>query len=260
MSNYFDLNSKVYKDLTFLQDKFELFATHLLNNCAMYIGSQKYFLEEVEFYYYSDSHKDSYVHQIADQKTSQQWYFHKYKTGIFKSGTYKGLDLTFGTPTSYGGILIRAIQNATTQEYIIGPCNVVNHILKQLKLEQVQDLVSDMKSQDAFSEKNPFYLKKEKNTTNAIFKGPRVGLSAKYPQYMFLNYRFLKSPNVTLKYKDTIVSVLHNYGLSETEIQNSTGISKATIIKAIGTYENGKNLNDISGEKNINVMFGFYSK
>lgn len=260
MSNYFDLNSKVYKDMTSMQDKFELFATHLLNDCVMYVGTQKYLLEEVEFYYHTDSHKDSYVHQIQDQKTSQQWYFHKYKTGVYKSGTYKGMDLTFGNAKTYGGILIRAIQNVGSGEYVIGPCNVVNHILKQLSISDVQDLVSGMKSSDAFSDKNLFYLKKEKGTNNTIFKGPRVGLSAKYPQYMFLNYRFLKSPNVTLKYKDTLVSVLHNSGMQPTEIQNLTGISKATITKAIGTYENGKTLNDINGEKNINVMFGFYSK
>jgi hypothetical protein len=260
MSNYFDLNSKVYKGLSSLQDKFELFANYLLNDCVMYIGTQKYFLEEVEFYYHADSHKDSYVHQIQDQKTSQQWYFHKYKTGAYKSGTYKGLDLTFGTTTSFGGILIRAIENATTHEYVIGPCNVVNHILKQLNLEEVQDLVSNMKSDEAFSDKNPFYLKKEKGVSNTIFKGPRVGLSAKYPPYMFLNYRFLKSPNVTLKYKDTIVSVLYNEGLTANQIQEKTGISKATITKAITSYETGKTLNDVNGEKNINIMFGFYSK
>lgn len=260
MNEYFDINSKIYNGINTLQEKFELFAKYLLNNCVMYIENNKYYLEEIEFYYYSDSHKDSYVHKKQDQKTNQKWYFHQYATGVYKSGTYKGLDLTFGTKNSYGGILIRAIQNAVNGQYIIGPCNVVNYILKQLNIEEVKDLVLMLESTDAFSQLNKFYLKNEKHIDNLIFKGPRVGLSSKYPEHMFLNYRFLKSPNVTLKYKDTLISVLYNEGLQPDEINKMTGISKSTITKAITTFENGKKLNDISGEKNINVMFGFYSK
>lgn len=260
MSNFFDLNSKVYKGLTSLQDKFEIFANYLLNDCVLYIGKEKYFLEEVEFYYHHDNHKDEYVHKTQDQKTCKQWYFHKYKTGVYKSGTYKGLDLTYGNEKTYGGILIRAIQKATTLEYVIGPCNVVNYILKTLNMDQVSDLVDSMKSPDSFCDKNPFYLSADKPMQNTIFKGPRVGLSGKYPEFMFKNYRFLKSPSNTLKYKDTLVSVLHNEGKTSQEIHNLTRISKTTIKKAIDSFEEGRACDDVTDIKNVNTLFGFYSK
>jgi hypothetical protein len=260
MDDYFNLFSNIYSKSQTLDEKFAIFADFLLNGCIMYIGKNKYFLEEVEFYYHTKSHEDKYVHQMKDQKTSQKWYFHKYKTGVYKSGTYKGMDLTFGNETTFGGILIRAIQNAVNGQYIIGPCNVVNHILSQLEMSSVDELVSNMKVEEAFSDKNPFYLKTKRENNFRIFRGPRVGLSTKYPEYMFKNYRFLKSPNVTLKYKDTIVSVLYNEGMSSTEIEKLTCISRSTIAKAINTYEIGKNMDDIEGEKNINILFGFYSK
>ena len=260
MENYFDLNSKIYKGTKSLDDKFEIFAKFILSECVLYINKDKYYIEEIEFYYYDDLHKDSYVHQMQDQKTSCEWYHHKYKTGVYKSGTYKGLDLTFGNNSAFGGILIRALVNANTNEYIIGPCNVVNHILKSLNYSDVNELVSNMKDKNAFSNVNPFYIKKEKSIDTEIFKGPRVGLSGKYPQYMFLNYRFLKSPSNTLKYKDTLVSVLYKNGMSPDEIFIKTGIKKPQILKAIYTYEHGKTLDNVIGEKNINTLFGFYSK
>jgi len=37
------------------------------------------------------------------------WYFHRYGSKGYKSGTYKGLDITFGQDSMYGGILIRSI-------------------------------------------------------------------------------------------------------------------------------------------------------
>lgn len=260
MDNYFNLNSDIYCNTKTFDEKFELFATYLLNRCVMYIGTQKYFLEEVEFYYHANLHKDEYVHKNSDQKTNRKWYFHKYSNGSYKSGTYKGLDLTFGSTTAFGGILIRAIENATTHEYIIGPCNVVNHILTKLDKPDVTSLVSSLIDTDAFFDGNPFNLKIEENANCRIFKGPRVGLSDKYPQYMFKTYRFLKHPNVTLKYKDTLIAVLHEDGLSSNEIQNLTGITKTFITKSIGTYEHGKTLSGVNKESNINVKFGFNAK
>lgn len=66
------------------------------------------------------------------QKNLGQWYFHKFGKS-YKSGTYKGLDITFGKGSiAHGGILIRAISQLDpppVNEFIEGPCNCVNKIL-----------------------------------------------------------------------------------------------------------------------------------
>lgn len=87
--------------------------------------------------------------------------------GKYKSGTYKGLDLTFGRPgSSVGGILIRSLMPVTVEKsgetlivsgggkdsFIEGPCNSVNRILKETCDKDIKDLVAmpDFKL-DAFS-------------------------------------------------------------------------------------------------------------
>ena len=79
------------------------------------------------------------------QKLNSQWYFHK-MFGAYKSGSYKGLDLSLGRPDlpTIGGILLRSLMPVTVTEkdgkicvadpgtkaeFIEGPCNCVNRIL-----------------------------------------------------------------------------------------------------------------------------------
>jgi hypothetical protein len=65
--------------------------------------------------------------------------------GVYKSGSYKGLDVTFGKPEigAVGGILLRAIMPVDVElkdgvlqvsgggkdKFVEGPCNSVNRIL-----------------------------------------------------------------------------------------------------------------------------------
>lgn len=65
--------------------------------------------------------------------------------GTYKSGSYKGLDISFGKPdlSAIGGILLRSLMPVTVtnhngklivsggskDEFIEGPCNSVNRIL-----------------------------------------------------------------------------------------------------------------------------------
>ena len=80
-------------------------------------GTVKWFrICEVEFYLNCEGHIDTFTHGDTLQKQNCKWYFHK-MNGAYKSGTYKGLDLSFGKPdiNAIGGILIRAIM----------PCEVI---------------------------------------------------------------------------------------------------------------------------------------
>ena len=59
----------------------------------------------------------------------------------FKAGTYKCMDLTFGRGNGiYGGILIRAMMNLNSKEYIEGPCNLLKTLLQARGVEECKDL------------------------------------------------------------------------------------------------------------------------
>lgn len=169
--------------------KFEDIAEIILNNYLLTIKNKKYRLCEIEFYKNDDSHPDTYTHANPDQKTFGKFYFHKYKNNSYKSGTYKGMDLTFGNEKCYFGVLIRSLLDIDTNEFIEGPCRCVNKLLEIMNCKTVSDLkIKDLISFDdpniSFTFVNNF--KKEK-----VFKGPRVGLSDKYPEYKLKKYRFV---------------------------------------------------------------------
>ncbi len=121
------------------------------------MGKEQYFrVCEIEFYLNCEGHKDTFTHGDPLQHKNSQWYFHK-MGGNYKSGTYKGLDLTFGTPDrSVGGILIRSLMPVSVEKdgdvikvsggskdsFIEGPCNSVNRILQETCGKDIKDLVA----------------------------------------------------------------------------------------------------------------------
>lgn len=268
MSNkeYLKLTSKLYKNCPTLEDKFKLFSSYLLKQFKLKVGNAICSLEEIEIYYHSSDHSDEYVHQNKDQLLSGTWYFHQYATGTYKSGTYKGMDITFGNGKDvYGGVLIRSISNQTDNEFITGPCNTVNYLLKKSGCEEVSDLVKKIKSLDVYDDKNPFYLTiQPTQDTGQIFTGPRVGLSTKYPEYLIKEYRYLKHPTKISKNRSTIISSLYNGGMKEQDICTITKVLKASVKKAIKEFDDAEDLTEdevkaLKSDK-INKLFGFHSK
>jgi hypothetical protein len=57
-----------------------------------------YRLAEVEFYYWGGALKDVFTHRDDRQRESGRWYFHRDVTdkSLYRTGNFKGLDLTFG--------------------------------------------------------------------------------------------------------------------------------------------------------------------
>lgn len=72
--------------------------------------SQTFRLVEVELYAYSAGvYEDRFTHCDPQQGMAGTWYFHK-KGGTYKNGSFKGLDVTFGTGSGVSvGVLIRSI-------------------------------------------------------------------------------------------------------------------------------------------------------
>ncbi|AYV79884.1 MAG: hypothetical protein Gaeavirus1_21 [Gaeavirus sp.] len=262
---YFQLDSPAYNKCTSIEDKFTTLATVLLTQFKLQINDITCTIEEVEIYYNSPNHKDEYTHKNKDQLANSKWYFHQYPNGTYKSGTYKGLDITFGNGLdTYGGVLIRSIQNVTTKEFITGPCNTVNYILMQTNSTDTTDLVSKMKDLHITNNDNPIYLIHDEQHEHAtIFAGPRVGLSLKHPSFLLKEYRYLKQPSKIPKYRSTIISSLHNKKTSIKDIAILTKLSTTSIQKAITEFDNAKNLtqediNKLKPDK-INKIYGYYT-
>lgn len=173
------------------ETNFEDIANQLLNESYLKINNTKYRLIEIEFYLRNHLHPDMYVHANAEQLLTYKYYFHKFGTGTYKAGTFKGMDIVFGDIESntYFGILIRAILNTATDVLIEGPCNVVNHILNAYEYNSIADLTKN-KSVRIRKNSNDFILR----STNEfdfenLYRGPRIGLSGN-KKYVADPYRY----------------------------------------------------------------------
>lgn len=172
--------------------KFNDVADILLNHTILCTKDQKFRLCEIEFYYRSDDHDDKYVHSKKDQMKFGRFYFHQYGNGVYKSGTYKGVDLTFGSKKRnvYYGVLVRSICNIETGEFIEGPCRSVNKILEINKAHDVKEFVKDKKVPLKLYDNKDLYIEHVDLDKEQIYIGPRVGLSDKYPEFKDMKYRY----------------------------------------------------------------------
>lgn len=266
-SEYINLNSNVYRECNSIEEKFDILTSFLLKDIVLIIAGEEYSLEEIELYYYSNNHRDRYTHRSADQLQNSKWYFHKFKNGSYKGGTYKGLDITIGNGIdAYGGILLRSIMNINTNMFIQGPCKIVDHIIEQTENGSLQELINEMNDLDVFNKKNEFYLKHNKKSgeksSETIFSGPRVGLSLKFPKYLIKNYRFIKKPNKIVKYRNTIISSLYYTGMDANKIHKITKISMKSIKDSIEDFDKGVNMTEDEIKNipisKINILYGYY--
>ncbi len=161
---------------------------------------------EIEFYYYNEEHKDEYVHKDSEQKSWSKFYFHKFRNGTFKAGTFKGIDITLGNKNTYFGILIRSVQDVKTKEFIEGSCNCVNKLLTYLNVANVKELFEkhyDNNTEQININDSKLNLSKMKLEELEIYKGPRIGLSDKYPEYKDKLYRYATNIQFIKKQRKT---------------------------------------------------------
>ncbi len=122
------------KDVDFM---FARIADLLLNRLLLCVGTQRYRLREIEFYFRRpEVHDDPYIHGEAEQQQLGRWYYN----------LAGGIDLTFGRQEldTWGGILLRGVERVpppsdepghvqlTKIGYVSGPQNVLRAILASL--------------------------------------------------------------------------------------------------------------------------------
>ncbi len=198
-----------------LEGWFTRTADRLLNGSRLVAGKQAYRLVEVEFYYWSDAHPDPFTHRDPIQFQIGHWYFHRSR-GSYRSGSFKGVDLTFGDRASSGGILIRGLETPDGT-LIDGPSLCVDHLLDATGAEDVSTLDRTIATRLAWDEKNPLLLHQtEENEGRPIYRSARVGLFLKRggsrtesTRFLMRPYRYLTEPRRTKKGKLHVVLALH---------------------------------------------------
>src|SRR5262245_44068007 len=108
---------------------FARIADELLNRTHWMVGGRPHRMTEVEFYYVGPGHRDPFAHADPVQQYAGRWYFHK-TAGMYRGGSYKGVDLTFGNDEARAGILIRGLESPQGKR-IDGPSLLVDHLLAQ---------------------------------------------------------------------------------------------------------------------------------
>ena len=229
-----------------VQAWFDAIAEKLLNGVNLRAGGKTHRLVEIEFYLRAAEHPDPFTHGEPLQLQSGRWYFHR-TSGVYRGGSFKGLDLTFGDGTLYGGVLFRGLESADGT-FIDGPSLLVDYLLKLTRAASVRVLDAMIAGRAAWDAHNPLMLEDvEPPRTQPLFRSGRVGLTLKNarnkveaPRYILLPYRYLTEPRKIAKGKPLMVLALHARGASVEEIHQATGCSRKSVQRYVEDFERGR--------------------
>jgi hypothetical protein len=225
-------------------------AEELLNGARLVVGGQRHRLTEIEFYWIGPEHPDPFTHRDPIQLQNGRWYFHR-TNGVYRSGSFKGLDLAFGDGTSFGGVLIRGLETPN-DELVDGPSLLVDHLLDGTGAASVPALDKAIGTRVAWENDNPLRLEQIDDEERPLFRSARVGLTLKKsrsspePQRFVLRpYRFFSEPLRIAKGKPHMVLALHAQGQSADEIKRLTGCPLKTVQRYVADFEAGRKDGDL---------------
>jgi hypothetical protein len=229
-----------------VEECFDKIARALLNYTVLEVANFQYKITEIEFYFQNSFFKDPFVHCDERQKSSNEWYFHRRGSG-YKDGNYKGLDLTFGTNDSFGGILIRGMERTDNSSYSDGPSKVVDEILKQLGTVKVIDSAPKIESFPASSLDGILRLKEvDEEVLKLPIKSPRVGLPYNKQeqnlrtQYVAKDYRYHTAPLKTTRHRHTMLLALYQQGFDVKKAAHLIGIRDSEAAKYVFNFQRGQ--------------------
>lgn len=180
-------------------EKFDEIADLFLNKSILSIDGDEWRICEIEFYLNSKEHPDLYTHSLPQQKNYGTCYFHRFKNGNYKSGTFKCMDFALGSDDFYCGVLLRSMFNPQTNEFIEGPCLCVNKILSLCGKDHVKELDGSCLI-DGMVKLLDVNLEHEQ-----MYKGFRIGLKPTHPEFFERKYRYITNKNKIKKLKKSLV-------------------------------------------------------
>jgi hypothetical protein len=180
--------------------------------------------------------------------------------GTYRSGSFKGLDLTFGDGEAFAGILIRGIEglpdaaDVAPEGLIDGPSLCVDHLLAVTGAADVASLDRAIANRPAWEPGIPLQLVPAAPARGQrLFRSARVGLSLKrasksspMPRYVMRPYRYLSEPERTAKGKMLLVLALHVQGHDAESIRELTGCPRRTVERYVADFEAGKKVTDFA--------------
>jgi hypothetical protein len=232
---------------------FNRIAVHLLNGAHLVVGGTAQRLIEIEFYYFGPDHADPFAHRDPVQVHCGRWYFHR-TNGVYRGGSFKGLDLSFGDGTAFAGVLFRGLETPEGR-LIDGPSLTVDYLLDATGAATVAELDRAISARLAWDATNPLLLREAPGLEQrALLRTARVGLSLKRARgartdmtsFVMRNYRYLSRPRQIAKGKLHMVLALHGQGHGTQEIQQRTGVSKPAIDRYVADCEAGRQVPDFT--------------
>jgi len=225
-------------------DWFARVADLLLNRTRWVVGGRPHRITECEFYYRGPAHHDPFTHGDPVQVHAGRWYFHK-TAGIYRGGSFKGVDVTFGDGTARGGILIRGLERPDGTR-IDGPSLLVDYVLAQNGSPTVAELDRRIGERLAWDGSSPMHFAEVDHLGRGVLACARVGLSLRrarpgttMPSYLTRPYRFLTEPGTIAKGKPHMAMGLYRLGRKSEEIREVTRSPARSIATYIAEYENG---------------------
>lgn len=216
---------------------FARIAAALLTSSRLIVAGQPHRLIEVELYHYGPGHEDPFAHRDPVQLNVGVWYFHR-TGGTYRGGSFKGLDLAFGRPGVFSGVLFRGLEDAAGR-IVDGPSLLVDHLLKTTGIPSVRELDATIAGRLAWDASSPVHLLRTEPEPREVYRAARVGLTLKraageaWPTFLAKEYRFLTEPRHTKKGKGQIVRGLHRAGVSIERIRELTGSPLASIKRSV---------------------------
>jgi hypothetical protein len=224
---------------------FEQIADQLLNRTRLVAGGLPHRLVEIEFYYRGPGHEDPFTHADPIQAHPGRWYFHR-TGGVYRGGSFKGLDVTFGGGDARGGILIRGMESPDGR-LIDGPSVLVDELLRRTGVASVRDLDHAIAGRLAHDPTCPLQLVEAADPTKKMLACARVGLSLRRaepgstrPHFLTRPYRYLTEPVRTAKGKVHMVLALHRSGMPADEIRKATACPRPAIDRYVAEYKAGR--------------------
>lgn len=227
-------------------------ADRLLNRSMLRVCEANFRLVEIEFYLFDVRHPDPFAHRHPRQNCGDRWYLHRTGDG-YRSGSFKGLDLTCGAGGTLGGILIRSLRD-DDDRLICGPSLCVDRILSLTKTESVRALDGRIGQLSASGPENPVrVIAANHSEVRTIFRTARVGLSLKRfaadpttLHYLLKPDRFLTESRRVTKGKPQLILRLNADGLPLERIHELTGSPRRTIERYVQAFDAGRHETDFT--------------
>lgn len=212
-------------------------ARALVLDHELVVGGRALRVEEAEAYLFAEGHRDPFAHRHPIQGTPGRWYFHR-AGASYRGGSFKGLDLTFGPPGAWGGVLIRTLGDG--ERLVSGPSRCVDHLLGLAGLPRVAALDD---GRDALDPGGRLHLRRAPRQ-RALLYTARVGLTLRRhvpgderPRWLLVRDRVLTAPRAIAKGRVHAVIALHEDGLAPEAIRHATGAT--SVERWLARYRRG---------------------